>query len=128
MNCKQSTMSQIKESYFNWSSRDKLFFTFLRLKINNSIFGAVIFEIIEDLEMKSCVWKKKSSFFQNNSPLFVDAFLNQIKRFKVCGKVHIFWEGKKFYNISTVDLFYVGSNLQWRFCKILWCSQNIYKL
>ena len=94
-------MSQIKESYFNWSSRHKTiaqcFFTFFKLKMNNLIFGADIFEIIEGQKMKSCVWKKKSSFFQNNLPLFSIAFLSQITIFKVCcGKVHIFWEGHKF--------------------------------
>ena len=34
-------------------------------------------------------------------------------------------EATKFCDTSTVDLSYVVPNLQWRFSKILWPSQNI---
>ena len=39
-------------------------------------------------------------------------------------KVHIFWEGQKFCEISTVDL----TNLRWRFHKDLWPSENVWIL
>ena len=71
----------------------------------------------------------KNAFFKRNqlhfSKLLQAYFLNWVSF-----KVHIFWEGHKF--LRNFHRRFVlcsnGSNLRWRFGKILWPSQNIWTL
>ena len=78
------------------------------------------------LKVDNWLWKSDFGTFWQPAHLKVGE-----SEMKHMGKVHEFWEGHNFYEISTIDLSYVVTNGQIYgidFRKILWPSQNIWTL